>query len=257
MKRWYAEFCSNYVTYTFGFAAYAQPEGLEELPEIYSSGFLPYSAKPHLGEDIFYMARSLRVDLKEFYIGREERYVLNKLNGLNIVMDIVPKEQVTKDIQSFEPISLGFAASKFHGCTFDADRLRYIVSRPYLNKIAIFRQEFSAYDPLGFALLVCTGDIRHVWFSFHQNSERLEKNFGKYVLVRLLQEAKDAGERYCYLGTCYGKKSRYKSDFRGMEFYDGRGWSSDRQLLHRLREADDLKVHSEADVFKLEHLCHD
>lgn len=254
MRLWHSELCRNYDTYSFGYTAYAQPDSVDELPHVYGSGFLPYSDRPELGDDIFYMARSVRVVLDRFRVRAEERYVINKMRGLDLVMDVLPKSEVVDKIASFDPICLSFAASKFHNCNFTADRLRYITSRPYLNRIAVFRKASDLSDYLAFALLVCVGDMVHVWYSFHQALEELEKNFGKYVIIRLLEHAKKEGLRHCYLGTCYGRSSRYKTDFTGAEFFDGNSWSSDRGLLRRFQQVGDLQDHHDVDAFKQNHL---
>lgn len=254
MREWRSEYCRNYETYSFGYTLYAQPDSEDELPGVYARGFLPYSDRPELGDDIFYMARGARVVLDHFRVRSEERYVLNKMRDLDLVMDVLPKNEVVGSIASFEPTCLSFAAAKFHNCKFKADRLRYITGRSYLNRIAVFRRASDPSEYLAFALLVCVGDMIHVWYSFHLMQDELEKNFGKYAIVRLLEYAKAEGLRHCYLGTCYGVNSRYKTDFPGTEFFDGIGWSSDRELLRRFQHVDDLRGHHDMDAFKLHQL---
>lgn len=254
MLVWHSEFCHNYETYSFGYTVYAQPDSADEIPRVYDHGFLPYSDRPELGDDLFYMARSVRVVLERFRVRAEERYVLNKMRDLDLAMDILPKDEVVGKLAAFEPICLGFAAAKFHNGRFTAKRLRYITSRPYLSHIAVFRKTSDLSEPLAFALLVRAGDMMHVWYSFHRVLEALEKNFGKYVIVRLLEHAKAEGLRHCYLGTCYGVNSRYKTDVPGTEFFDGIRWSSDRELLRRFQQVDDLRGHHDMDAFKLNQL---
>ena len=66
MKIFFSENNVDYGTYTFNYAIYAQKESMAELTEIYDKGFLPYTGNINIESDLFYLARSLRVDLQNF-----------------------------------------------------------------------------------------------------------------------------------------------------------------------------------------------
>lgn len=250
MRLRYSETCANYGTYTFGWAVYAKADSPEEVPELYSAGFLPYSDRRDLGEDIFYKARSLRIDLEHFRVARDERYAIRKMDEIGVEMEVRRKQEVIEHVPSLREVCLHFASVKFHECQFDEARLEYILNRPYLTDIAVFTRRNDEALPLGFAFLVETETMVHVWYSFARSCEETAKNFGKYVLVRILEYAQARGKQYCYLGTCYGTRSAYKAGFSGVEFYDGRGWITDRPLLSRLQQSDDRDAHTSADLYK-------
>jgi arginine-tRNA-protein transferase len=70
---------------------------------------------------------------------------------------------------------------------------------------------------------------------------------------RTIHWAKDNGLRYVYLGTAYKTSSLYKvRDHKGIEFFDGAGWNSDLDQLHRLCLMDEESANRDSDRFKEE-----
>jgi len=65
MKIFCSEYTNNYQTYTFGWAVYCLLEKLDELDAVYDLGFLPYSGMPEMQEDVFYLARGIRINLSK------------------------------------------------------------------------------------------------------------------------------------------------------------------------------------------------
>ncbi len=76
-----SEHAFNYHSYTFGYGVYAKRVGAENLENIYEQGFLPYSGDKFVTEEqIFYMARSLRVVLGEVVLSSENRRIRKKFD---------------------------------------------------------------------------------------------------------------------------------------------------------------------------------
>ncbi|MDV7400299.1 hypothetical protein RZS08_53285, partial [Arthrospira platensis SPKY1] len=83
MKTFRSEFLNNYSTYTFAYAGYAVMESKEDIPLIYSKGYLPYTGNTELHYPVFYQARSLRVNTDLFEDSSENRRVERKISGID------------------------------------------------------------------------------------------------------------------------------------------------------------------------------
>ncbi|MGK0357470.1 MAG: arginine-tRNA-protein transferase, partial [Spirosomataceae bacterium] len=66
MKIFLSENTVDYKSYTFNYAKYCVMESIDELTDVYENGFLPYSGDLRINKEIFYLARSLRVDIDRF-----------------------------------------------------------------------------------------------------------------------------------------------------------------------------------------------
>jgi arginyl-tRNA--protein-N-Asp/Glu arginylyltransferase len=53
-------------------------------------------------------------------------------------------------------------------------------------------------------------------------------------MLDCIRSAKAAGLKHYYLGTVYGEKALYKTNFEPLEWWDGKSWSKDIALLKEL-----------------------
>jgi len=83
MNIFFSENHPDYSTYTFNYAIYCIKEAQNELPKIYEKGFLPYTGNLKIAADIFYLARSLRVNLERFTDTSENRRINRKITDLD------------------------------------------------------------------------------------------------------------------------------------------------------------------------------
>ncbi len=247
MKRFFAEYRNDYSTYTFSYAAYCVKETREEVPAIYAEGFLPYTGRQDIDADVFYMARSLRVDLARFEDTSENRRVDRLASPLNIVFDVTPKADFDTASPVFTTFCTEYAEERFSGGSMETARLNYILSRDLLTHIFTFRAQEKT---LGYVFTVIEGGILHYWYSFFDTATLQTFPLGKWMMWRTLRWAKERGLQYAYLGTCYQLKALYKvRDHKGCEFFDGMGWNDDTKLLKTLCNADSEPPPT-ADLFK-------
>jgi arginyl-tRNA--protein-N-Asp/Glu arginylyltransferase len=80
--------------------------------------------------------------------------------------------------------------------------------------------------------------MRHFWYSFYDLAYA-NQSLGLWLMLDILRDAKKSKQRYCYLGTLYGKKGLYKMNFSPLEYWDGALWSRDPKALKRLIETDE------------------
>lgn len=248
MKRFFAEHRNDYATYTFSYAAYCIKETQEEAPAIYAEGFLPYTGRQDIQADVFYMARSLRVDLSRFEDTSENRRVDRLAAPLEITQEVAAKADFDAASPHFIRFCADYAAERFSGGSMEDARLKYVLSRELLTHIFTFRAQESV---LGYVFAVIEGDILHYWYSFFDADALQTFPLGKWMMWRTLRWAKESGLRYAYLGTCYQPKALYKArDHKGCEFFDGTGWNDDMKLLKALCSSDP-EPPAAADLFKL------
>lgn len=247
MKIFFSEYNTNYATYTFSYAVYCVKEQQEELPDIYAKGFLPYTGNLTIEEDIFYMARSLRVELADFKTTSENRRVDKKIQPLAIQMSVQPKAAFDLHDPVFKSFCSAYAEERFSGGSMDADRLAYVQQRGTLTHIFTFQSEEKIY---GYVFAALEGDMLHYWFSFYDTAFMRSHSLGKWMMWKVIDWAQQQQLAYVYIGTCYREKSLYKvRDHKGATFFDGSGWNSDVALLKQLCKTDEQR--KEMDLFKM------
>src|SRR5436309_2068800 len=92
MRLFSSEIVQSYDFYSFGYTNYALQEKGDTLDQIYNQGFLPYSGAAGV-KNVFYMARSVRIQLKDWAPNSENRRVLSRFSNLT---------RTTHPVQSFD-----------------------------------------------------------------------------------------------------------------------------------------------------------
>lgn len=247
MKIFFSENQPDYSTYTFNYAIYCIKEAQEELPAIYHRGFLPYTGNLSIERDVFYLARSLRVELDRFSDSSENRRVNRKASPLNIQVKVTNKSEIDLTSPTFLDFCMQYASERFSGNAMTPERLRYVLSRETGSHLLTFYSEEQIY---GYVLAAIEEDILHYWFAFFDQQYLQSHSLGKWMMWRTICWAKEQGLSYVYLGTCYGKHSLYKvRDHKGLSFFDGAKWNQDRNYLKHLCKTDDEIIAQ--DRFKL------
>lgn len=247
MKIFYSENTVDYSSYTFNYAIYCLQDSQEELPDIYHRGFLPYTGNIHLQKNLFYLARSLRVDLARFADTSENRRVARKIEELEIEISCTKKTDFDTNNPQFVQFCAAYASDRFSGNAMPEQRLRYVIDSSITSHILSFHNKEKT---LGHILTAIEGDMLHYWFAFMDTEYMKSHSLGKWMMWRTICWAKEQGLAHVYLGTCYGVHSLYKvRDHKGLEFFDGAGWNADAKRLKELCKTD--KEPLAADRFKL------
>lgn len=238
MKIFFSEGKPHYPSYTFNYGIYCIKERQDELPNIYGRGFLPYSANAELEHELFYLARSLRVDMAQFKDTSENRRVHRKISELDIDVTCQPKGLVLDNHENFHSFCLAYANERI-GDHMPEDRFRYICGLETGTHIFAFTNR--ALGDIGFVLAAIEGNMLHYWFSFFDVALMRSHALGKWMMWYVISWAKEQGLDQVYLGTCYGSKSLYKvRDHKGLEFFDGSDWNSDINTLKTWCKTDDV-----------------
>jgi len=237
-RKFIAEGPNLYGKYLRGPIQWAEMTSREDLGEIYATGFLPYSGDPSDPRDLFYMSRSLRVELAEFALEKKRRYDHRKWQSHGLDRVIMTKEAFISEFgHVMTDLAYKWMEPRFGEASLARERFAYIISKEYLNCVVTWRDATSL---VAFAL-VARGDWgAHYWYVFYANGTGAESAPGHGYLVDFVKWAKSESLPYAYLGTTYGNKSRYKSrGMCGINFWDGAIWNRERHLLTSLLDEDD------------------
>ncbi len=236
MKIFYSENTVDYSTYTFNYAIYCMKEAQSELPEIYEKGFLPYTGSIDVNADIFYLARSLRVELKNFDDTSENRRVSRLVEPLNIQLDVIPKANFDINNAEFAELCQNYISQRIGDDNMTKERWEYILSREIGSHIFRFTM---AGKLIGFVYAVLENKILHYWFAFFDTEYMKSHSLGKWMMWRTIRWAKDNNYDYVYLGTAYKSGALYKiRDHKGLSFFDGYHWSTNIEKLKNLCKND-------------------
>lgn len=225
MKLKFKESKPDYSKYHFPYCVYGKLEKDDSLDEVYEQGFLPSRKELNL----FYLARSTRINLSEFSPTSENRRILRKTEYLDF--EII-------DLNKFEyHYSIGKMGKDFYdkrgGGKFSAYKIKWLFTSGSCSHVIRFTDDYSESKVAGYCLVNRTENILHYAYPFY-DLDYLDKNAGIGMMTRSVQEAKKARLRYCYLGTCYTKSSLYKTQFEGFEYFDGEKWVGDVEKLKKL-----------------------
>ena len=241
MKTFSSEIGHNYDTYSFGYCQYAERESNDRLMDIYAAGYLPFSGSPDVA-NLAYMARSVRLDLKVWMPNSENRRIYRKFE--NVERQIDPVSQHSDDAAIFDFCLAYFAAR--HGSVMPADRLRYVLNSGWVTDIATYRigGNIAAYVWLG-----RDEEASHFYYSFYDLSF-VSNSLGLWLMIDLALKSQELKHSHLYLGTAYGEKGLYKTNFEPLCWWNGRSWQTDREGLRSLCRADDTRILTLTDRWK-------
>ncbi len=229
MKTFFSEYKVDYSTYTFGYTAYCFLEPQDKISEIYGNGFLPFTGKQDITDDIFYMARSLRVNLNDFSDSSENRRINRKIEPLEISFNVIPKIDFDLKNQNFRTLCLDYAQGRYSMGGMSEERFDYVLSKTTASHIFEFK---SKDEIIGYIICYIDNEILHYWFSFFDTGLMQQYSLGKWMMWAAIDWAKRNNLKYIYLGTAYNQKALYKvRDFKGVEFFDGRIWNTNTKIL--------------------------
>ena len=238
-----SEFVHNYGTYSFGYCNYCKREETDALADIYAHGYLPYSGSADTW-DMFYMARSARVALTSWEPTSENRRVLSKHD---MERTVHAKDAYATD-EDFYTFCLTYFEQHHGAHTMPRERFEHILKERALTYIVEYRDNGEL---AGYVFLVADAQMTHVWFYFYAPAYA-QSSFGMWVLLNEARVAQDSGKAHFYIGTAYGDKSRYKTNFAHLEFFTGGEWREDKkneEVKTRIKN-DTLKLIDGTDAFK-------
>lgn len=230
MKLFFSEFKPNYSKYHFPYQVWLLKEDGDKVEEIYERGFLPIRSIPN----VYYLARSLRVDLLKFKLSSENRRILRK--SADFESDLLPLSEFnyTPQIQKF---CKDYMIKKFGRLSIAAAGIRSIFKGGIYNYLFVWKERKSQKE-IGYAVCFISSFLTHYAHAFY-DLEYFQRSLGARMILEAVMWSKESNKKYIYLGTCYEKNALYKTEFKGIEFFNGFRWSENlEELKELLKDAD-------------------
>jgi len=229
MKFLFSEASPDYSRYLYPYVVWVIPEPPESPADCFHRGCV--IASPQL--DRFVLARSVRVDLAHYQPSSENRRILRKGDGITA-------ELIERNAFAYTPERRQawkhYADHRFGDQIMSFERLDRLMNAPVISHLLLFRETATGAE-LGTALLFLQPPRAAYYYYAFYELDRLPQNLGIFMMTWAVRHF--AAERYqhLYLGTCYSDRALYKTQFPGVEFFNGNTWSTNlkelKYLLHR------------------------
>ena len=228
MKLLFSEAKSDYGHYLFPYVVWAVPEAGEPPAALFAAGFLPAANRL----DRFYLCRQVRVPLARFQPSSENRRILRK--GAGIAVALVPRAGFAYT-PAVRELCQRCADRRFGPEVMSSERLDALFDAPGLTHVLVFTDRHSGAQ-IGVATLYVEGaELAFYRFGFY-DPDHGNRSLGLFMMTSALVLFAGLKCGHVYLGTCYSDRARYKTQFAGVEFFNGFRWSGNlAELKHLLR----------------------
>ncbi|MCK5021831.1 MAG: GNAT family N-acetyltransferase [Candidatus Pacebacteria bacterium] len=245
MQEFKSEFVHSYHTYSFGYCNYAIKEKKDILSDIYNKGYLPYSGEEGI-KNILYMARSARVNLKDFVLNSENRRVLRKFDD-KFEFEKIPLNKFNFKDKKFIKFCLNYFEKKHGDKIMPKKRLETVLKANFITNILVYKDMDG--DIIAYVYEVDDKKISHVWLYFY-DLDYSDQSLGMWLMIDMARRSKLEGKKYFYVGTIYGEKALYKTNFDFLEYWNGNEWIKNKKKLKQRSRSDYQREFNNIDEFK-------
>jgi len=225
MKLFFGEFKPNYQKYYFPYQVWLLKEEGDEVEKIYANGFLPIRSIPN----VYYLTRGLRVSLDKFELSSENRRILRKTENFKVDLKPLSEFNYTPQMQKF---CKDYMVKKFGSESMTTAGIRSIFKSVIYNYVFVW-QEKQTQKEVGYAVCFLNQNFIQYAHAFYDLAY-FEQSLGARMMLEAVNWAKLNGKKFIYLGTCYEKSAFYKTEFKGIEFFNGFRWSDNLEELKEL-----------------------
>jgi arginyl-tRNA--protein-N-Asp/Glu arginylyltransferase len=228
MKLLFSEAVPDPAHYVYPYAVWGFLEEGETPATAFAAGFLPSS--PDL--DRFYLVRQVRVPLPGWKPNSENRRILRKLADTQL--QLLPRHE-WRELPGDRLRWLAWAEQSFGPGVMHQQRLDRLMSSPVVSHILRLIETASGRE-LAVALLYLEPPaVAYYYYAFYDTSPEW-RHLGIGLMTRAVEQFSAHGFRHLHLGTCYTESSLYKTQFDGVEFFNGLSWSNQLpELKHLVR----------------------
>ncbi len=219
MRLIFSPFKADYWRYQFPYQVLLWREAGDSLAKIYALGFLPFRQR----QDLFYLSRSCRSNLRRGQFSSENRRILARTKGFHFSLQKISPPLLPEKQKLLRDWARGA------GWDIKTPTLKKLWQGKFFNyQLVISWQK----QPVSYSLLLVQPPIAH-WAYVFLNPEYRQKNLAIASGLFLIRWARQQNLDYLYLGTCYGRLN-YKRNFPGLEFFNGLYWSDNQKELRWL-----------------------
>ena len=194
------------------------------IADMYEKGFV----FTRIGKGVMQQTRSLRVNLSLFETSSENRRILKKVPGLEMKRNEIPLPS-SKYNFSIGKMAKDFYDAKFGTGIMSAQKVKEMLTdkdKSNFNQLLEFMDTSSSEGSHGFTITYSSESLLHYSYPFYDLSS-CPKDMGLAMMITAIQKAKDSGQKYVYLGSLQRPTDVYKLQFSGLEWFDGKSWSTD------------------------------
>ncbi len=195
-------------------------------------------------KDTLYMARSARVTLETFSPNSENRRILKKFDD-TFTRAVMPIKQCSDD-KAFKKFCLDYFAGRHGEHIMPPDRFDTVLDSGFISHVVTYTKEEKV---VAYVLIADDHTMSHFWFSFY-DLEYVRQSLGLWLMLDCIVAAQKNGKKHFYVGTVYGEKGLYKTNFPNLEFWNGNEWINDATRLRELCRTDATHVFDTKDRYK-------
>ncbi len=232
MQLFASEIIQAYTSYSFGYCCYAVREPHDHISKLYDQGFLPYSGAQDVA-NVFYMARSLRLPLADFALNSENRRIFKRFET-ELDCECTPFADFNHKDPTFIAFCLRYFGERHGPHIMPEARLHLILTSNLITTITTYKHNGT---PVAYVFKVEDAHMSHFWYSFYDLSF-INQSLGLWLMIHAGIQAKEQGKQFFYLGTAYGEKGLYKTNFDNLHYWNGASWVSDRNQLRERCKSD-------------------
>ena len=104
------------------------------------------------------------------------------------------------------------------------ERLDSLFSSPVISHVLVFNDATTGRELGCAALYIEEPEVAFYYYAFY-DLEHPNKSLGMYMMTSAVEMFRARGFAYVYLGSCYTASALYKTQFAGIEFFNGYRWS--------------------------------
>ncbi len=196
---------------------------VNNIADMYEKGFV----FTRIGKGVMQQTRSLRIDLSIFALSSENRRILKKVLSLEMKQVDLPLPSSQYNF-SVGKMAKDFYDAKFGANIMSAQKVKEMLTDPdksNFNQLLEFRLQRSDICS-GYTITYSSPTILHYSYPFY-DLNNCPKDMGLAMMITAVQKAKEMGLKYVYLGSLQRPTDVYKLQFSGLEWFDGKDWSTD------------------------------
>lgn len=227
-----------------------------EISSRYNAGYVFVRT----GKGDLNQTRSLRLDLNKFELSSENRRILRKTEDILLEIKPLPYSDYNYQIGK---LGKDFYDTKFGQKTFSANKIKELLTdekKSNFNRLFIYtvisnpakrgekssslKNELDSSSPqrgslgmtdsdaVGYAICYEGRDLLHYCYPFYKLDSKIP-NLGLGMMLKAIASAKENNKKYVYLGSFSRPTDTYKLQFAGLEWWDGKAWSTNLEELKK------------------------
>ncbi len=184
----------------------------DELEKLYEQGYV----LTRLPKYTFHQTRSARINLENFNLSSENRRILRKNEGLEIVKEKIP---FTKYSWQIGKMAKDFYTEKFGPKIMSANKIKELLTvkdKSGFNTLLVYKIK---NEIVGYALCLETENFLHYSYPFYKTE--ISKDLGLGMMISAVNLTKTENKKFIYLGSLQRPTDIYKFQFIGFEWFNG------------------------------------